>query len=215
MTFDGSNSLSSAANGTILPQINQNSASAVVINTPVNLAATTSFAGVGGGSIAMTGVISGTGGVNKDSPGTLQIYGLTPNPYSGGTIVNAGTLHLGAYIDGASPHCVNPVGTGSVTLNSGGTIEFEKVSANNALTANGGTLHTPNGWGATWSGAITLNGCITANAPNTLTCSGAISGGVDVETLVKRLARHARMVPVLEVASDLVQRRQAGCHGAE
>ncbi|MEY4570394.1 MAG: hypothetical protein RLZZ398_1833, partial [Verrucomicrobiota bacterium] len=176
VTFDGSNSLSSAANGTILPQINQNSASAVVINTPVNLAATTSFGGVGGGSIAMTGVISGTGGVNKNTPGTLQIYGLTPNPYSGGTIVNAGTLYLGAFINGSSPHCVNPVGTGSVTLNSGGTIEFDRVTTNNALIANGGTLYTLNGWGATWSGAITLNGSITANAPNTLTCSGAIGG---------------------------------------
>ena len=40
-------------------------------------------------------------------------------------------------------------------------------------------------------------------------------GGADVEALVKGLARHARMVPVLEVACDLVQRRQAGSHGAE
>ena len=32
---------------------------------------------------------------------------------------------------------------------------------------------------------------------------------------MKGLARHARMVPVLEVACDLVQRRQAGGHGAE
>jgi hypothetical protein len=40
-------------------------------------------------------------------------------------------------------------------------------------------------------------------------------GGADVETLVKGLARHAWMVPVLEVACDLVQRRQAGGHGAE
>ena len=41
------------------------------------------------------------------------------------------------------------------------------------------------------------------------------SGEADVEALVKGLARHARMVPVLEVAGDLVQRRHAGCHGAE
>ena len=31
------------------------------------------------------------------------------------------------------------------------------------------------------------------------------SGGADVETLVKGLARHARMAPILEVAYDLVQ----------
>ena len=36
-----------------------------------------------------------------------------------------------------------------------------------------------------------------------------------METLVKGLAFHARMVPVLEVTSDLVQRSQPGDHGAE
>ena len=176
VTFDGTNSLSASANGSLLPQINQNSANPVTFNTPVNLAAMTSFGGVGGGSIVMTSVISGTGGVNKDSPGTLQLYGLTPNPYSGGTIVSGGTLHLGAFVNGSSPNCVNPVGTGPVTLNSGGTIQFDRVSANNALIANGGTLFTPNGWGAAWSGAITLNGTVTVNAPYGMTCSGAISG---------------------------------------
>jgi autotransporter-associated beta strand protein len=177
VTFAGPNSLSPTANGPLLPQINQNSGNPVTFSAPINLAATTSFGGVGGGSIAMTGVISGTGGVNKDSPGTLQIYGLTPNPYSGGTIVNAGTLHLGGFIGSSSINCINPVGTGPVTLNSGGTIEFEKVSTNNALIANGGTLYTPNGWGATWSGAISLNGTVTVNATyGPLTCSGAISG---------------------------------------
>ena len=39
--------------------------------------------------------------------------------------------------------------------------------------------------------------------------------GADVETLVKGLACHARMIPVLEVACDLVQRSQPGDHGAE
>ncbi len=41
------------------------------------------------------------------------------------------------------------------------------------------------------------------------------SGGADVETLVKGLARHARMTPIFEVAYDLVQRSQPGDHGAE
>ena len=39
--------------------------------------------------------------------------------------------------------------------------------------------------------------------------------GADVEALVKGLADHSRMVPVLEVARDLVQGRQSGGHGAE
>ena len=176
VTFDGTNSLSPTGNGSLLPQINQNSASAVIINTPINLAAMTTFGGVGGGPIYMTGVFSGPGGVNKDGPGTLQIHGLSPNPYSGGTIVNGGTLHLGAFVNGESIDCVNPVGTGPVTLNSGGTIQFDRVSTNNALIANGGTLFSGNGWGAAWSGAITLNATVTVNAPYALNCSGAISG---------------------------------------
>ncbi len=177
VTFAGTNSLALTSNGSLLPQINQNSANSVTFNTPINLAAMTSFGGVGGGSIEISGVISGSGGVNKDCPGTLQLYGLTPNPYSGGTIVNGGTLHLGAYINGVSPNCVNPAGAGSVTLNSGGVIQFDRVVASNALTVNGGTLHTPNGWGAAWSGAITLNGTVTINTDGgPLTCSGIIGG---------------------------------------
>ena len=42
---------------------------------------------------------------------------------------------------------------------------------------NGGTLSTvTNGWGATWSGPITLNATLTCNAGYGLTCSGDISG---------------------------------------
>ena len=177
ITLDGANKLSPTANGPFLPKINQNSASAVMISAPVSLRAMTAFVGEGGGSVQMSGVVSGTGGVIKDCPGTLQIYGVNPNTYSGGTIVSGGTLHLGAYIDNFSPHCVNPAGTGPVTLNSGGTIQFDNVNANNALTVNGGGFNSRNGHGATWSGAITLNGNLTINAASgTMKCTGVISG---------------------------------------
>jgi len=175
VTLAGTNSLAFAANGTLLPQFNQNSSNAVTVSAPVNLTAMTSFGGTGGGTVTLSSLISGTGGLTKDSPGMLQLYGLSPNTYSGGTVVNSGTLHLGAYIDGISPYCVNPAATGPVTLN-GGTIEFDNVAAANALTVNGGTLYSPNGWGATWSGPITLNATLTCNTPYRLTCSAAISG---------------------------------------
>ena len=175
VTFYGTNSLSPTGNGPLLPQINQNSASVVSIYTPLNLTAMTTFGGVGGGPIYMPTMISGPGGVNKDNPCTLQIHGINANTYSGGTIVSGGTLHLGGFSNGETIDSVNPVGTGPVTLNNG-TIYFDRVSANNALIANGGTLFTPNGWGATWNGAITLNATLTVSTPYALNCSGAISG---------------------------------------
>ena len=176
VTLAGSNSLAFTANGSQLPQFNQNSSSAVTLSAPVSLNAMTTFGGSNAGAVAITSLISGTGGLTKNNPGTLQLYGLTPNTYSGGTIVNTGTLHLGAVINGSSPVVVNPVGTGTVTLN-GGTIYFDYVTASNALIANGGTLYIQNGWGAIWSGPVTLNAALTCDVVSTtLTCSGTISG---------------------------------------
>jgi autotransporter-associated beta strand protein len=65
-----------------------------------------------------------------------------------------------------------------VTLN-GGTIRFDRVTAANALRVNGGTLHSSNGWGAIWSGPVTVNATATLNCNYKLTLSGAISGAGD------------------------------------
>ena len=177
VTFAGTNSLAFTANGTLLPQFNQNSSSLVTFNTPLSLTAMTSFGGSGGGEVDLANSVSGTGGINKVNAGMLKLYGLTatPNTYSGGTIVSSGTLHLGTIVSGISPLCTNPAGTGAVTLNSG-TIEFDRTTSSNALTINGGTLYSNNGWGSTWSGPITLNAIGTVNAAYNLTLSGNISG---------------------------------------
>ncbi len=175
VTLAGTNSLAFAANGTLLPQFNQNSTNTVTISIPLSLTAMTSFGGGNAGSVIIDGLISGAGGLTKDNAGMLQLLSTTANTYSGGTIVNNGTLHLGAIINGISPLFTNPMGPGPVTLN-GGTIEFERVTANNALTINGGTLYSNNGWGASWSGPITLNATATFNEAWPLTCSGTISG---------------------------------------
>ena len=182
------NKLTFVANGAALPKINQSSSAEVIIQNELNLGANTTFSGFGDGKVTATGLLSGNGGLTKNSPGTLQLYGLTPNTYSGGTIVNSGTLHLGALIGGSSPNIINPLGTEMVTLNTGGTIEFDRVSAANALTANGGTLTSANGWGATWSGPITLNAILNCHTPYQFICSNTISGtGGIIKTGLDRL----------------------------
>ncbi len=45
--------------------------------------------------LEINGVISGTGGITKDGPGTLSLLGNSGNTYSGITTVNAGVLLLG------------------------------------------------------------------------------------------------------------------------
>ena len=172
----GGNKLTLVANDSATPTINQKSGSPVVISNELGLGADTTFGGLGSGRVTASGLVSGSGALTKNSPGTLQLSGLVPNTYTGGTIVNNGTLHLGAIINGGSPPCANPAGTGSVTLNAGGTIQFDRVSASNALIVNGGTLYSSNGWGATWSGPIILNATLTCNASYILTLSNAISG---------------------------------------
>ena len=166
-----------AANGSTLPVINQNSSSSVTISEPVSLGSNVTVAGTLAGQLNLAGLVSGSGSLTKSNSGTLQLYGnLAANTYSGGTIVNSGTLFLG-YYNGTSPYCSNPAGTGPVTLGAGTTIQFERVGASNALIVNGASsLYTPNGWGVDWSGPITLNATLTANTPSRLICGGAIGG---------------------------------------
>ena len=97
--------------------------------------------------------IGGTGGVTMNSSGSLRLYGLSPNTYSGGTIINRGTLIWGTMVNGISPECNYALGTGPVTLNSGATLEFERASPTNALILNGGTFLVPERLGCYLAGA--------------------------------------------------------------
>jgi len=106
-----------------------------------------------GTTLNYAGVISGTGGLVKSGNGTLRLSGSAgSNTYSGPTTVNAGTLALNK-----TPG-QNAVGTGAITLNSGGTLLLEnsnQIGNTTALTLAGGTFNTGTGFNETL-GALSL-----------------------------------------------------------
>ncbi len=170
ITLAGTNILAFTANGSLLPQLNQNSSSAVTVNTPLSLSAMTTFGGSGSGTVMVGSLISGTGGLTKNGPGTLQFNNAsTANTYSGGTIINSGQLRLSFYYSNAA------LGTGPVTLN-GGQFYLDRIVASNALTVNGGDIYSDNGFGNTCSGPVTLNSTAIVNTVFNMTFSGNISG---------------------------------------
>lgn len=156
-TFAGSNSITFAANGPLLPQFNQNSSSTVTISTPVNLTAMTSFGGTSGGTVSVTGQISGTGGLSKDNFGTLQISNLNNN-YSGGTVLNAGTVSFPVAGTGsATPF----LGTGPVTINGPAILSCNRTYLNNSVTLNNATITGGNSFASVFAGPVTLSGITT------------------------------------------------------
>ncbi len=103
-----------------------------------------------GHDFTLCGGIRGNGGVEKKGAGTLQFAG--ENTYTGGTIVDAGTLDL--YVS---------------------TYSF------NGLVINGGTLHFSSG-NATAGAVTLTNGSITGGSGNTLTADSytVVSGTIGV-----------------------------------
>jgi hypothetical protein len=168
------------SDGTVNVVFNKSAGGTITVSPGMLPLSTTVSAGAGtykfsGGPIA-------SGSLTKSGSGTLAIDDLVPgsgtavaNTFSGGTTMNGGTLHLGGMYNDISPICSGALGAGTVTLNAG-TIEFDRYTESNPLIANGGTLYSQNGWGATWSGPITLNATLTCNAGYALTLGGAISG---------------------------------------
>lgn len=165
---------------------NNTAGGTIVIAADMSPASTTVSAD--SGSYAFVGGPIATGSLTKSGGGTLQVMGVAsipPSPtaatplshtYDGGTVINGGRLILGGIVNLASPNVVNPVGSGPVTLNAG-TLEFQRVTANNALTvSDGATLFMNNGWGATWSGPVTLNGTAIINTNFGLNFSGNVTG---------------------------------------
>ncbi len=133
-------------------------------------------------TMTLTGIISGAGNITKTGSGLLNL--TSANIYTGGTVINAGTIGFST---------ATSMGTGSITVNSGTLL----ANANNLTLAN---LITFAGAGAidtaanalTVSSVISGSGRITKLGTGTLTLTGAntFTGGTTISagTLVGSVA---------------------------
>ena len=158
------------------PSINQNSIyTDDRINLPINLTSNVTVNSYNlsdvhpAARLVIAGLISGTGGLIVNDGKPLHIIN-SANTYSGGTIINGGTLAM----DGWSNGQPGTLGTGPVTLNDGATLAPCGGICTNPLILNGGTIEG----NFTWNGPITLNGIaeIAGYNLNLNNISGGISG---------------------------------------
>ncbi len=171
LTLNG-NSLAFTNNGGSLPQMNQNSTTAVAIANNLTLGAATTLGGSGSAAVTINGVISGSGSLTKNTTVTLTINNIT-NTYTGGTTINAGTVAFSAGTGATTPQ----LGTGPITLNSPATLGFNRTTLTNSLTLNGGTVTAGNGFGSTVNGPVNLLAPPTFNVTaGSLVINGNVSG---------------------------------------
>jgi outer membrane autotransporter protein len=126
-----------------------------------------------------TGLVSGSGAVEKDGAGTLTLAPSAAggNTYTGGTVLKQGVLSVSAdrALGGAS---------GGITFD-GGTLQlgnaFDLASTRAiSVTSNGGTIDTQ-GFQSTIGQAITGSGAFDKTGSGTLTVNGAVVGSIAAE----------------------------------
>ncbi|MBU3664628.1 MAG: hypothetical protein FGM15_01940 [Chthoniobacterales bacterium] len=110
----------------------------------------------GSNNTTVSGAMSGAGGLTKTGDGELSL--AASNSFSGGTLLNGGTLTAGH---------ASAFGSGSVTLASGTTLDLANFSIANALIINGGTLTNA----GTVSGAQFNAGTTTLSSANSTVAS--------------------------------------------
>ncbi|MCE9608611.1 MAG: DUF6288 domain-containing protein [Chthoniobacter sp.] len=136
MTVSG-NALSFETNVNAPPQINQNGANAITVSNNIALAANTTVGGTGVGALSLSGVITGIGSLTQANTGILTIGGSGTNTFSGGAIVNVGTLVLNL-------SRLN-LGAGAVTLAGGTTFYTTNFEGNTSGGAIGNTFNLGSG----------------------------------------------------------------------
>jgi len=121
--------------------------------------------------VTLQDVITGPGALIKKGEGRVRVTN-GKNTYSGGTVINEGTLMMFT-----ANECL---GTGPITVNEDGILWLEHVTVMNPLILNSGTIHAQNGFGNTWNGPVTLNGntLITSYADFMMSCAMSGPGGL-------------------------------------
>ncbi|MBE1159678.1 autotransporter-associated beta strand repeat-containing protein [Dyella acidiphila] len=153
--------------------------------------------GTGGGQVAVdqaattltdSGTVIGAGGLTKNGAGTLVLSGA--NTYTGGTIVNAGTLQAGsAQAFGGQ---AGGTGAGSITVAAGATLDLNNLSvwvgglagAGNVTLGTGTLLLNGSG---TFTGNVSGTGGVTMDATSALAtqvmngCGNSYTGPTTIE----------------------------------
>lgn len=138
-------------------------AAAMTLPNPVQLLVGTPIS-TNENDVEMSGILSGTAGLNKLGAGKLTLSGV--NTYAGATTINAGTLQIG---NGGT---TGNLGTGIVTNN--GTLAFNRsntLTVTNAISGSGTISQTGTGI-TTISGAISSAASYLVNA-GTLSLRGS------------------------------------------
>lgn len=115
-------------------------------------------------SLTVNGVVSGGGAPTLTKAGTGEVVLTGVNSYSGGTIVNGGTLTSYASVVAGGK---TMFGTGAVTVNSGATVRLFTDSTPNAISyANNFALNS--GTIIAQDAAVTVNGTLALTGANTV-----------------------------------------------
>ncbi|WP_251369422.1 autotransporter-associated beta strand repeat-containing protein [Polynucleobacter sp. MWH-Spelu-300-X4] len=132
----------------------------------------------------LSGVISGANKLTVNAaPGTLTLSGA--NTHTGGTTVSGGMLIAGIASTGSAGAVTNgPFGTGTVTVNSGYTVELNGYAIANTFNLSGAGLNSNGALINSTSTALTLPGAITLAADTTISSTGdlTLSGAITSAT---------------------------------
>ena len=124
--------------------------------------------GTEGGTLTVSGVLSGSGKLVKTGAGTLKL--TATNTYSGGTDLTGGTLEIAAEA---------ALGSGALTI-TGGVLDVTSnitLGSTVSTTVSGGNLKASNADGWTLSGASVGGATVAADSTGTVTLSGATITG--------------------------------------